>query len=431
MTWSIRYRVFSYTRSSLWIMPVIAIVLEQVFIRLIDRLDGHAGWSFYDVSASGARSVLELTITMALSFIVFTFGSLLVAIQVAGGQLTPRIIASTLLGNNVVRLSVGLFVFTLLLATGGLIRTEAQAPQLLVAVATFFAFSCIVCFLFLIDYAARFLRPVSIMRHVGEIGLKVIESVYTRGRDAKPPVAARGDELRDRSVRVINHKGTSGIVLAVNLRLLLRYATDAGCVIEVVPHVGDFVAVDEPLFNVYGGKPLDESRARAAVALGSERTMEQDPMFSFRILVDIAIRALSKAINDPTTTVLAIDQLHRLLRMVGKRHTTDEAIRDDAGNLRVIWHTPNWVDFVHLAISEIRLCGADSVQVARRLRAMIENLILTLPEARHETLRLELDLLDRSIDRLYALPEDAAMARVADSQGLGASGIGAPIQERS
>src|SRR6476661_9174862 len=117
------------------------------------------------------------------------------------------------------------------------------------------------------------------------------------------------------------------------------------------------------LFRLYGGaKTIDDRLLRAQIALGPERTIEQDSTFAFRVIVDIAIRALSKAINDPTTAVLAIDQLHRLLRDVGKRHLHDEQIMDDAGYLRVIFPTPNWDDFVQLACREIRLYGAENFQ---------------------------------------------------------------------
>ena len=139
--------------------------------------------------------------------------------------------------------------------------------------------------------------------------------------------------------------------------------------------------------------------------------------------MEIALKALSPAINDPATAVLAIDQLHRLLRSVGKRKLRTEEILDGAGGLRVILRTPNWEDFVNLAFSEIRRCGANNFQVARRLRAMIENLTRTLPEHRHAALRQQLALLDREIEAHYSLPEDLALARGSDSQGLGGTKI--------
>ena len=123
---------------------------------------------------------------------------------------------------------------------------------------------------------------------------------------------------------------------------------------------------------------VDDEALRDCVIFGSERTMEQDPLFAFRILVDIAIKALSAAINDPTTAVLAIDQLHRLLRSAGRRNLRTDSILGPAGTLRVIFRTPDWDDFIHLAFAEIRFYGASNIQIARRLRAMIINLANTL-----------------------------------------------------
>jgi uncharacterized membrane protein len=155
------------------------------------------------------------------------------------------------------------------------------------------------------------------------------------------------------------------------------------------------------------------------VAIGHERTLEQDPAFAFRIIVDIACKALSPAINDPTTAVLAIDQLHHLLRNVGQRSLDDDRIRDTQNRVRLIHRTPGWEDFVHLAITEIRHFGCESIQVARRLRAMLEDLIRTLPEDRIALLHQELKLLERSASRFFREPEDRALAAVSDSQGVG------------
>jgi uncharacterized membrane protein len=179
--------------------------------------------------------------------------------------------------------------------------------------------------------------------------------------------------------------------------------------------------VGEPLLLLHGdAKSADDRLLRAAVAFGPERTIEQDATFAFRVIVDIAIKALSRAINDPTTTVLAIDQLHRLLRAVGRRHLHDDVIKDQAGKVRVVFRTPDWEDFVRLSCREIRLYGADNYQVARRLRAMLQNLLGTLSDARHPGLLIELDLLDRTLQALPMLAEDLALAMESDLQGLGA-----------
>jgi len=298
---------------------------------------------------------------------------------------------------------------------------ENEVHQLQVFIAALFGFASVVAFLFLIDYAAKSLRPVSLVARVGKQGIAVIESVYpapTKGA-ITPPQHDKEGGVPDRIVR---QRGKSAIVLAVNLERLVAKARRTNVVIEFVPQVGDFVAVDEPLFYLYGNADaIDERKLRTLVAFGTERTMEQDPMFAFRILVDIALKALSAAINDPTTAVLAIDQLHRLLRMVGKRSLAREEILDRSGRVRVILRTPNWEDFVHISFREIRQCGAGSIQIPRRLRAAIENLIQTLPTHRHDALRAELTLLDLAIASKHLFPEDLALARIPDSQGLGGS----------
>ena len=428
MTWNRRYVLKSYVRGALWIVPFFAVVGYLVFVRIAEALNRWLVLSgrvdettFYGLTAAGARSLLETLVTLNMSFLVFTFGSLLVAIQVAGGQYTPRIISTTLLRDNAIRFSVGYFVFTLLCAVRVLMRMdEAIVPQFSLFLAAVLGGISIVVFLFLIDYAARMLRPISLVQKVGDDGIAVLESLYpepSRGPRHVEPARARA--VPDRTVA---HTGSSGSVLAVDLAGLVAQARRANGIVEFVPQVGDYVAVGEPLFRLYGGAgAIDDRTLRGAVAFGSERTIEQDPTFAFRILVDIAIKALSAAINDPTTAVTAMDQLHHLLRLVGLRELSGDEIRDADGALRLVFRTPNWENYVHLSCVEIRHCGAGSVQIVRRMRAMLESLMRTLPPHRHAELRQQLELLDRAIEAQYTFPEDLAIARIPDTQGLGGS----------
>ena len=419
MRWGLWYRVRSYTKSALWIVPFIAIPLEMIAIRVADGIGPAIGWHFFDLGPAPARAMLDAVVTASLSFVVFTFGSMLVAIQIAGGQLTPRIIATTLLRDNVVRYTVGLFIFTLMFALGTGNRLETGGHQFIIFVAACLGICCVAAFLYLIDYAARLLRPITILTLVAKNGLSVIREAYpepTPGRDG----LMQGRAGLGEPGRTVLHQDTSEIVVAINVNALLEQAEASGCVIELVPQVGDFVATGEPLFHLYGSADAAIDAALAdTVAFGAERTMEQDPTFAFRIVIDIALRALSPAINDPTTAVLAIDQLHRMLRLVGQRHLRTDEITGRSGRLRVIVRTPNWDDFVNLAFSEIRMFGAGNIQVVRRLRAMIENLMLTLPEHRHAELQRQLSLLERDARRHYPYPEDLLLAGIADVQGLG------------
>src|SRR5207249_9100597 len=130
-------------------------------------------------------------------------------------------------------------------------------------------------------------------------------------------------------------------------------------------------------------------------------------------------KALSPAVNDPTTAVLALDQIHHLLREVGNRQLDTGREYDAAGKLRLVYRTPDWEDFVQLAVTEIRQFGRESIQVTRRLRAMLEGLTQTLPDSRAALLRQELSLLHRSAERFFTEPEDRGLAEVGDLQGVG------------
>jgi uncharacterized membrane protein len=420
--WNRLYRLTSYLKSSLWIVPFVAILLVLAIAPTLRVLDAWLGWRLAGLDIEGAQALFQTVITLTLSFMVFTFGSLLVAIQIAGGQLTPRIIATTLLRDNVVRYSVGLFVFSLVFAVMSLNRLEKNVPELVAVITALLGIACMATFLFLIDYAARLLRPVSIVARVADEGLTVIESVYPERLDETPDIAIETPPPLGAPRRIVCHAGKSEIVLAIDLDTLVAEARQAGGVIEFIPQVGDFVANEEPLFALYdAAAAIDDRKLRASVAFGSERTMEQDPIFAFRILVDIALKALSPAINDPTTAVVAIDQVHRLLRAVGKRRLHAVEVGDETARRRVIFRTPDWVDYVNVAFTEIRACGAGNMQVSRRLRAMLDNLVASLPKQRHAVLEKERNRLDRALEALYTVPEDLALARVPDSQGLGGS----------
>jgi len=422
LTWGRLYRATSYLKSALWTVPLVAIVLEMLLSPLLRALDAWLQWRLGELAPAGATALYQTVITMTLSFLVFTFGSLLVAIQVAGGQLTPRIIATTLLRNNVVRYSVGLFVFTLVFAVQALNRQEASVSELVSLVTAVLGVACIADFLFLIDYAARLLRPVAVVAHIGDQGVAMIKSVYPDPATALPLESVVLPRQSPMPSREVEHPGTSEIVLAVDLSTLVALAERHDGMIEFVPQVGDFLAAGEPLFVLHGGAiAIDDRVVRSSVAFGPERTLEQDPMFAFRIIVDIALKALSAAINDPTTAVLALDQVHRLLRMVGQRKLRGEVIVDENGRPRLIFRTPNWEHYVQVACNEIRACGAGNFQVARRMRAMLENLRRTLPEHRHAALDTEFDLLDWAVQAHFSRPEELALARIPDSQGLGGS----------
>jgi uncharacterized membrane protein len=206
----------------------------------------------------------------------------------------------------------------------------------------------------------------------------------------------------------------------MDLPAMIEIARRTDGVIELVPQVGDFVARGDAVFWVYPpATTLDNALVRRTLMFGRERTYEQDPAFAFRIVADVAVKALSPAINDPTTAVLAVDQLHHLLRQVGMRQLDAGEARDQHGRIRVVYRTPDWEDFVTLAVTEVRQYGHGSIQIARRLHAMLENLCASLAPHRATILHDQLQLLRNSVECAFEAPEDRVQATMTDYQGVG------------
>jgi uncharacterized membrane protein len=419
MTWLTRYQIRHYVQNSIWIFPVLSTVAAIVAVHLLHWLEKDLGW-VAPIDPDTVRAVLGTLASALFTTIVFVCSALLVAVQLASASLTPRIIA-IVFKDPVTKFSLTLLVFTFTFSLAALLRIKDTVPLLTTYVAAYSCLVCLAAFFYLIDHLGKALRPSGALQSVAWLGRRVIEQVYPqRAAEApKEPLPASAKVLDGKPTVTITN-GRDGVVMAFDERGLLRLAQRADCVIEMVPQVGDHVAFGDPLFRVYGGGSAISTEAlRQSVAIGQERTLEQDATFAFRIMVDIANKALSPAINDPTTAVLALDQIHHLLRIVSDRYLDTGFVRDAAGRLRLVYRTPDWEDFIHLAVTEIRHFGCESIQIARRLRAMLENLIETLPEARAVPLRPELALVHRSAERFFAEPEDRALAEVGDSQGVG------------
>ena len=418
MTWLQRYQVKSFFTNALWFPPLIGMGAALLTHPLVRRVDLILGWKAV-VGPDSARAVLAALAASMLTFIVFVFSILLVAVQLASAQLTPRIIASVY-RSNALKFSLTVFLFAFTYTLVALSRIEDSVPQVSLWVAMYSSVASIGIFLYMVDYVGKSLRPVTVLTRVGNAGQKVVEDVYPRSvagaEDSATNVALM---CEGEPSRVVAAKRT-GVVLAFDVAGLVELAHRANCMIEFVPQVGDFVTRGDPLFRLHGsGEAIADHQLHQAVATGPERTMQQDPEFAFRIIVDIAAKALSPAINDPTTAVLALDQIHRLLRAVARRRLDTGRVHDAAGELRLAYRTPDWGDFVSLGITEIRQFGRDSIQIARRMRAMLENLIPAVPPQRAAPLRAELELLGRGVERDFPDPEDRTRAAAADSLGMG------------
>jgi uncharacterized membrane protein len=419
MNWEQRYRLWLAARNSLVPWAVLSLVAALVCAPTVRWVGQATGWGLFHFSPDGARAVLGALAGSMPTFIVFVLSALLIVVQLAIGQLTPRVL-SLVLSRPRVKAILAMLTFTYVYTLSALGRVEDRVPDLHVSVAVLLNLTCLGGFIVFVQHLSGGLRPMSVMRLVAERGRVVIRSVYSSPHDPARPEQTVRALLPPGPVEVVESSRPSGVVMAFNGAELVRVATEAGALLELVPEVGDHVARGDPLVRVFGGtRPVPPDTLRGCVAIGDERTLEQDPRFAFRILVDIAIKALSPAINDPTTAVLVLDQIHNLLLGLGGRQLDDGLVRDRDGNLRLVYATPAWSDYVLMAVSEIRHYGGTSLQVDRRLRALLNDRIEALPEARRPALLEELRLLETSVQRGFGDAEESRRAEIDDLQGLG------------
>ena len=207
-----------------------------------------------------------------------------------------------------------------------------------------------------------------------------------------------------------------------DVQALVGLAKQAEGVIVMPLAVGDTVVEGDAVLTVHGGHhTLPLTDLRGAIQLEHQRTFDQDPKYALRLLVDVAIKALSPAVNDPTTAVQALDEIEDLLRRIGTRSLEVGQVQDEGGVLRLIFPAPTWEDFLSLAFDEIRFYGATSLQVMRRLRTALYDLHRVVAHSRQKAVQHYIDHVDFTVKHSISDTEDQTTALRQDRQGLGLS----------
>jgi len=161
---------------------------------------------------------------------------------------------------------------------------------------------------------------------------------------------------------------SAGVLQGIDYRRLAELARHHDCMLRLLLRVGEHVPAQGAVIEVYGGGPA-AGRVLAGLDLGRTRTLWQDPAFGLRQLVDIAIQALSPAVNQPTTAVQVIDRIEDLLLRIAARPGLTGYFADSDGQVRLLQPVISWEELVELAFTEITDYGASSAQVVRRLLA--------------------------------------------------------------
>jgi len=363
---------------------------------------------------------------MGLTAIVFSIA--FVMVQFSATAYSPRLVV-WLARSSVINHSIGLFTATFVyaLAAAAWINRDGSGliPPISVWFAVFLLLASLVLFVLLVERVGM-LQVTRVLAYAGDEGRTVIERMYREpararhGADTLAPAPSQAPPDALPVIQTLVHHGAPAVIQAVDTAALASMASEAGGVAVMTVAVGDTVLEGMPILRVRGtaaAPPL--ARLSDAVALGSDRTFEQDPKFALRILVDVAIKALSPAINDPTTAVQALDQIEDLLLRLGRCDLDVGRTYDAEGRLRFEKPVPSWDDLVVLALDEVRFCGATSVQVMRRMRALLQDLTQQVLPERRAALEYYLVRVDNGIRRDFADTDDQRDALEQDRQGLG------------
>ena len=407
-------------RTSLWLIPTLCVataaLLGVVLVELDRNIETPIGFR------GGPDSAQNFLSTISSSMITFTglvFTITIVVLQLASQQFSPRVLR-TFLRDRHSQFALGVFTATFAYALIILrsVRTSGSeggefVPAMSVTAAFVLVMLSLALFVDYIHHIAQSIRVPSITNSIGQETRIAISDIYDHEHTEAPVPLPAGGPIREFSAP------KRGIVTALDRDRLVALAQVTDCVVEIIPAIGDFVPEGSSLLRIHGGRDVDPNRFADHVGLGPERTTQQDPAFGFRQLVDIAERGLSPAINDPTTAIQCLDEIHDLLRRLASRAFPSGQRFDRAGKLRLAFPVTSWEGYVSLACDEIRQYGGASIQVHRRLRSMLLDLLTVAPRERHGPLRQQLRLLDDSADMNLDHAEDREAAKRPDEQGIG------------
>ncbi|WP_411137854.1 DUF2254 domain-containing protein [Streptomyces sp. C10] len=420
-----------HLRDTFWFAPSAGLVgavllwwgastLDLEIVALLQREKAYTAVRELVSIAEDTRTIVTTISSAMMTFIGVVFSISLVAVQMASGQLTPRVVRIFIRSRiSKITLTVFLatFLFSLLVLTSYESETDVRQVTSVPVVQNLLTMVLVALSLMLfIAYVSATLRLMQVGPVVDRITRETLRMLARQGTGGEG--AEYGASLAPETGRVA-HAGRAGVVLDVHVARLVRVARRQGVVLRLIPRIGDFVLPGTPVLAVHGGTTPPRWALRRTVSVGVERTFHQDLGLGLRQLSDIALRALSPAVNDPTTAVQCLDRIVQILAAVVRRPLGAVHHRDRRGAVRLVQNVPGWADLVDLGLTEIRAAAVHSPQVTRRMLAGIDDLLLLAPEPRREPLVRHRTLLLQAMERAVPAAPDRRFASSPDRQGIG------------
>lgn len=405
-------------RQSLWFLPATAVVaaLAVGFAlgRLVSPPGGELDWLLFSGDNDSARGLLSTLLGAFVTVTGVVFSLTIVALQIASQQFSPRLLR-TFLRNRGTQAALGVFLATCAYLTAVLqaLPTDAgDVPRVAVTLAMLLSLCSLGTLVYFIHHITRSIRVEAIMLGVERETIAAIRAVYP---DAAAPEPTPEQRVPPPGAAVLL-ADRSGYLQAVDLPVLVDAARDAGALVRLNPRVGSHVARGELLAWVWADRPggTVEDLGRLEIALGDglqlgfDRTMRQDVAFGLGQLVDIAIRAISPAINDPRTAVEATHHLAVLVCELGPRHLHWLIGADGDGTIRAVVERHTFEDYLALALDQIRRYGAGEPLVTTSLLELLGDCAGAVDAGRRDALLRHVDLIVEAAERATVQAGDLA-----------------------
>ena len=392
-------------RTQLWPLPTaavgLAVALGMMMPALDAAVDGELPEGIAVLLFSGgpeaARAVLQAIAGSLITVTSLTFSLTVVTLQLASSQFSPRLLR-TFTSDRFVHVTLALFLaaFAFSLTVLRSVRNEgngnpAFVPEISVTIAFVLAIASVIGLVLFLAHLTREIRVETMMRRVNVETQGTMDRVFPQDR----PVRGPAPEPEAVHTAFLIRSTHSGFLTSLDKAALMQAAADAGGVIRLDREPGSSLVEGVPFataWPVSAGAPFTpairkelSTSVNSAVATGFERTNVQDVGFGFRQLVDVAARALSPGINDPTTAVHIIGHLSALLCRLAERNPGPEHLTDDEGRVRVVIALPTFKDLLDMAMNQPRLYGAADPDVAARLLGLLRELTWCDPNGQYRT----------------------------------------------
>lgn len=422
-------RISDRLRTGLWFVPLLLVAAWLTLAFGTPAVDRRVSFVSITDDPDTARELLATAATATVTFAGLVFSITIVALQLTSSQFSPRVLRQ-FLRDRPSQLALGTFVGVFLYDLVVLAEISGPpkpfVPDLAVDVAMVASGVSVLTFIGFVSHITQSIRAVRIIDAVTAETRRCADRLPRQsGSDPAPVDVLAGLEI----VGEVTRSGNGAVLQDVDVHHLVVLARRHDVVFHLVDPVGDFVPGGARVIEVLArpdrpaGKSttVDTDDVLDGLGFGPERTMTSDVAFGYRQLADIGEKALSPALNDPTTALQCIDRLHDLLRAEAVRPRIARIHADDDGVVRVVNPAIDWDELIELAFDEIRLYGSGSIQVVRRIRAALDDL-RTVAGAYVDAVDEQLGLLDRAVRRSFPDPVDRRRAGMADEQGLGDDG---------